>query len=306
LHAGSEEQHAIVLAGAIGVVLLVATAIGYVLKLTVARGEPHAVIDNLNLRVNAWWVLTAITGLALAAGRPGAVLLFATASTLALREFLAVAPACRGERRVLLLAMLCAMLQYLMVLLGLPAVFGTFVPLCVLAALAIGRPASSQLACGLLVCVYGLSFVPALFTVEIAGYEGRQAFLALFVIVVVQTSDVSQYVWGKLAGRRSIAPRVSPSKTVEGTVGGILTATALGAGLAWITPFTVAQAALASLGLAVLGFAGGLALSAMKRQWGVKDWGTLVRGHGGVLDRLDSLWLSAPAFYYYVVTCMRG
>jgi len=142
--------------------------------------------------------------------------------------------------------------------------------------------------------------VPALLALEIPGYEGRNAFLLVFFILVVQSSDVLQYLWGKLAGRRQIAPRLSPSKTVEGMVGGVLSATALGAILAPITPFTPAEAAIISLGVTLLGFAGGLLMSAWKRRRGIKDWGTMIRGHGGMLDRLDSVCLSAPVFLHVV------
>jgi len=142
--------------------------------------------------------------------------------------------------------------------------------------------------------------VPALLTLEIPGYEGRNAFLVIFLVLVVQSCDVLQYLWGKLAGRRQIAPRLSPSKTVEGMVGGVLSATALGAILAPITPFSLAEAAILSLAITLLGFAGGLVMSAWKRRRGIKDWGTMIRGHGGMLDRLDSICLSAPVFLHIV------
>jgi phosphatidate cytidylyltransferase len=151
-----------------------------------------------------------------------------------------------------------------------------------------------------MICVFCISHVPALLTLRIPGYEGRNAFLLLFLILVVQSSDVLQYVWGKLAGRRQIAPGLSPSKTVEGTLGGVLSATALGAALSWITPFTVVQAALISLTITLLGFFGGLVMSAIKRDRGIKDWGTMIEGHGGMLDRLDSVCFSAPVFFHVV------
>ena len=153
---------------------------------------------------------------------------------------------------------------------------------------------------GLVLCVWCISHVPALLALEIPGYEGRDAFLLVFFILVVQASDVLQYLWGKFAGRRPIAPRLSPSKTVEGLVGGVGCATALGALLSPITPFSVAEAAILSLVVTLLGFAGGLMMSALKRKRGIKDWGTMIRGHGGMLDRLDSLCLSAPVFLHAV------
>jgi phosphatidate cytidylyltransferase len=146
--------------------------------------------------------------------------------------------------------------------------------------------------------VFSISHIPALLTLPISSQHGRNAYLLVFLVVVVQASDVLQYLWGKLAGRHAIAPRLSPEKTVEGSVGGIVTASMLGAGLASITPFRVLEAALISLLINVLGFLGGLAMSAIKRSRGIKDWSRLIPGHGGMLDRLDSLWLSAPAFFY--------
>lgn len=252
----THEQHTLMLAGGIAGVLVLASLVGLALKIMVAKGQRHGVIDNLNTRVNAWWVMAALLGLALLAGRAGVIALFAFASLTALREFTT-----RGlERR--------------------------FDP--------------ATLSWGFLICVVLIPHAPALLMLHIPGYEGRNAFLLLFLILVVQASDVLQYLWGKLAGRRKIAPRLSPSKTVEGMVGGVLSATVLGAVLSPITPFTAGEAALISLTIALLGVAGGLMLSAVKRSRGVKDWGTLIKGHGGMLDRLDSLWLSAPVFFHTV------
>ena len=129
-----------------------------------------------------------------------------------------------------------------------------------------------------MICVFCISHVPALLTLDIPGYEGRNLLLIAFLVLVVQSSDVLQYVWGKLFGSRKIAPELSPSKTVEGFVGGVVSATLLGAALWWITPFTRWQAALMALSISVMGFFGGLVMSAIKRDRGVKDWGRHDRG----------------------------
>jgi phosphatidate cytidylyltransferase len=151
---------------------------------------------------------------------------------------------------------------------------------------------------GLMVCVYCVSHAPALLMLDLPGFEGRGARLLLFLIVVVQISDVLQYVWGKLLGRHKIAPVVSPSKTWEGFVGGALSATAIGAGLWWLTPYSPRQAALMALLVVLLGFAGGLTMSAIKRDRGIKDYGALIEGHGGILDRIDSLCFAAPVLFH--------
>lgn len=247
-------EHGYWIAAGISGVLLLASAIGLILKQRMARGRPHAVIDNLNARIRSWWVIAAVIGSVLWAGMLATVTLFAIVSLIALREYLASPP-----------------------------------------------PASvRRWAAGLGICVAGIAHIPALLTLNIPGYEGRNVLLLVFLVLVAQVSDVSQYVWGKLFGKHPIAPAISPSKTVEGFIGGMATATLTGAAVWWITPFSLTLAAGLSLLIALLGFASGLVLSAQKRTRGIKDWGNLIQGHGGMLDRLDSLWLSAPLFYYFV------
>jgi phosphatidate cytidylyltransferase len=116
--------------------------------------------------------------------------------------------------------------------------------------------------------------------------------------MVVQLSDVFQYVFGKLFGKHKIAPTVSPSKTVEGFVGGALSAVLVGAGLWWITPFTPLQSAAIAFVIVIMGFLGGLVLSGVKRSLGAKDWGTMIKGHGGMMDRMDSVSFAAPIFFH--------
>ncbi len=293
----------------IATVLMVASVSGRVLKVTLARRRPHAAIDNLNSRIDAWWVIASVFGLALLAGAGGLTVLFALASLAALREFVAGETSHTIPRTLLLGSFVFVVpLQYLLVWNGSYALYSSFIPLLVV----VGLPLLSLLAgnggasamhirtlqAGLLICVFSISYIPALLTLPISGQPGSNTFLLVFLVLVVQASDVLQYLWGKLAGRHAIAPQLSPEKTVEGTIGGIATASALGAGLASITPFSVAEAALISLLITLLGFLGGLAMSALKRSRGIKDWSKLIPGHGGMLDRLDSLFLSAPAFFY--------
>lgn len=153
---------------------------------------------------------------------------------------------------------------------------------------------------GLMLAVYCISYAPALLMLHIDGYAGEDLLLLTYLLLVVQLSDVLQYVFGKLFGRHKLAPVVSPSKTLEGLLGGGLSATAIGTALWWITPFSPAAAAGISLLIVVAGFMGGLALSAVKRSLGAKDWGTLIEGHGGMLDRLDSVCFAAPIFFHVV------
>ena len=146
--------------------------------------------------------------------------------------------------------------------------------------------------------VFCLSHAPALMLLRIPGYEGQNLMLLFYLLLVVQLSDVLQYVFGKLFGKHLLAPLVSPSKTVEGLVGGGLAATGVGAALYWITPFSPLQSAYLSLLIVICGFLGGLALSAVKRSLGAKDWGRMIEGHGGMMDRMDSVVFAAPVFFH--------
>lgn len=302
-------QQTIVLFGGIGVILLIASAIGFVLKASVARGQPHGVIDNLNARIKAWWAMVLVCGFAFLFGDAGVTLLFVFISFAALHEFMSVTCAGNHDHPALAAGYFIVLpLQYLLIYLGRYGAYSILVPMysflvlpIVIAAARDTRGRREQLAkmqWGLVLCVYCISYVPALLTLEIPGFEGRNLLLIVFLVFVVQSSDVLQYVWGKLCGRRKVAPVVSPSKTWEGLVGGVASATTLGTALYWITPFAPWQATLMALAITTMGFFGGLVMSAIKRAYGAKDWGRMIEGHGGMLDRLDSVVFAAPVFFY--------
>jgi phosphatidate cytidylyltransferase len=199
-------------------------------------------------------------------------------------------------------------LEYALIWMGWYGLFSFLIPVYVSMFVAIGtvlagdtdrfleRTATTQW--GLLVCVYFVSYVPALLMLRIPGYEHQNAKLMMFLVIVVQLSDVLQYVWGKSFGKRRIAASISPNKTWAGFVGGTVCATAIGASIWWATPFGPAQAALMAFVVTIMGFSGGLIMSAIKRDRGIKDYGSLIEGHGGVLDRIDSLCFAAPVFFH--------
>jgi phosphatidate cytidylyltransferase len=297
-----DRQILYLLAG-IGALLLLASAITAVLKRRAPAGAVPPVIANLDARVKAWWVMVAVFGVALATGSVGSAGLFALVSFFALREFVTLTPTRAGDHRTLFWAFFVVIpLQYLLVWMEWYGLFAIFIPIRSAAAGDCERflERSAKIQWGLMVCVYFVSHVPALLMLSIPGYEGQNAKLLLFLVLVVQLSDVMQYVWGKLLGRRKIAPTLSPNKTLEGFVGGVLSATAIGAALWWATPFAPWQAAVLALLITLMGFFGGLVMSAIKRDRGVKDYGTLIEGHGGMVDRIDSLCFAAPVFFHLV------
>lgn len=297
--------------GGLIITLIIASSIGYGLKFKVGFSTPHAVIDNLNARINAWWVMILIIFAAAALGFYGVIGLFFVISFMALREFLSLLYIRRGDHLALAACFYVILpLQYFLVAIDWFSMFTIFIPvygflfLPILSAL-LGDTAhfldrSTKVQWALMISVFCISHIPAILTLDIEGFEDKKLLLMIFLILVVQSSDVLQYVWGKLFGKHKIAPKLSPSKTIEGFVGGGVSASVLGGLLYWLTPFNPVQAVLMSLLICLMGFLGGLVMSAMKRSMGVKDWGNMISGHGGMLDRMDSLCFAAPIFFHVV------
>lgn len=307
----SPQATLIVLFGGIFAFLIVASIVGAVLKYRSGAGGPTASIDNLNARIKAWWWMIVLIAVAIWIGKAGIIVLFAFISLQSLREFISLTHTRRGDHRALLWSFFFFLpLQYYLIAINWYGLFSIFIPVYAFLLLPISASLGSdttrfleraaKVQWGLMICVYCLSHVPALLTLEIAGYEGRNALLIVFLILTTQSSDVFQYVWGKLLGKHKISAAISPSKTLEGLVGGVLTSTAVGAALWWVTPFSPWQAALIALTINIMGFFGGFVLSAIKRDRGVKDWGSMIEGHGGMLDRVDSISFSAPIFFHIV------
>lgn len=301
--------HLLWLLSGVGAILVIASIIGEVLRLRLSPAGQNPVIENLNARINAWWAMVICLALAFIAGKPGVVLLFALCSFAALREFLTLTTHNRADHWSLVACFFLILpLQYWFLATDWYGMYSIFIPvyafllLPVLSALRgstkdfLIRVSETQWA--LMICIYCASHVPALLYLQIPGFEGRNVILIAYLIFVVQLSDVMQYVWGKLVGRTKVAPNLSPSKTWEGLIGGALTASAVGTALWWMTPFSPLQAAGMCLLITMMGFFGGLVMSAIKRDRGIKDWGHLIAGHGGFLDRLDSVIFAAPIFFH--------
>jgi len=303
------QQKFLWLFGGIFVLLLLASLVGWLLQRRARGRGGSATIDNLNARVRAWWVMVAVIAACFLLGRVASIVLFAIASAFALREFVTLTPTRRGDHLPLVVCFYVLIpVQYWLIDDDWYNLFAIFLPvygfllLPVLTALSgdteqfLERVTKVQW--GVMITVYCISYAPALQLINIPGYAGQNLLLLIYLLLVVQLSDVMQYVFGKLFGRHRIAPNVSPSKTVEGFVGGGLSAIAVGAALWWVTPFSPLQSAGMSTAIVLAGFLGGLSLSAVKRSLGAKDWGSMIEGHGGMLDRLDSVSFAAPVFFH--------
>ena len=233
-------------------VLLLATIVGKILAARATTEKSKRLIANLNARTRAWWIMVLIFSVSICLGGLTTVVLFGLSSFLAFREFVTLTPTRRGDHRALFWAFFAIIpIQYVLIGIQWYGLFAIFIPVYAFLFIPIrvalgGDPVNflgrtSRVQWGLMVCVYFVSHVPALLMLDIPGYSGRNASLLFFFILIVQMNDVFQYLWGNLFGRRAIAPVISPNKTWEGFIGGLISSTAVGAALYWTTPFLAWQ-----------------------------------------------------------------
>jgi phosphatidate cytidylyltransferase len=294
-------------AGIFGVLTL-ATAIAILLS----RLRPERDHRELLARIRSWWIMIGLFAVALVLGRIATLVFFGLVSFLALKEYLSVIPTRRADRRVLLWAYLAIPVQYYWVGTEWYGMFVIFIPIYMflllpVPMLVIGETqgflkAMGTLNWGLMATVFSLSHAAYLLMLPaegnpVAGGPG----LLLFLLILTEANDVAQYVWGKTLGRHKVIPKVSPGKTWQGLIGGIATTALLAVLLApLLTPFDLRASVIIGLLIGAAGFVGDVTISAIKRDIGIKDSGTMLPGHGGILDRLDSLTYTAPVFFHFV------
>lgn len=290
-------------------ILVLAWAVAALLRTRLSPDGSHAMVENLAARVGAWWAIAALLALAMLGGRGGVVILFAFISFAALREFLTLTAKSRADHWALMAAFFLILpLQYFMVYMDWYRVYSVLIPvyaflyLPVLSVLRGGperflhRVSESQWA--LMICVFAVSHIPALLSLDIPGFEGKNILLIAFLVIIVQITDVLQYVWSHFWGRTPVAPKLSATRTWEGFAGAIASGGLLAAGMWWMTPFTPLVAMLLGVAITATGLFGALVMSAIKRDKGVRDWGQLVAGQGGFIDRLDGVVFAAPVFFH--------
>lgn len=278
------------------------------------RARPAVDYRELAARIRTWWVIVLLVGSALLLPPVAGVILFAFISYLAFKEYITLIPTRRTDHRVLFLAYLAIPLQYYWVGIGWYGVFIVFIPVYVflllpLRMVLIGETdgfirAAGSLHWGLMVTVFSLSHAAYLLVLpqhhgavgapDLAG-QG----LLLYLLLLTELNDVAQYVWGKALGKHKVLPKVSPKKTVEGLAGGVVTTIMASLAVApALTPLRGWESAIMGVVIGLGGFFGDVTISAVKRDLKIKDSGSILPGHGGILDRIDSLTFTAPLFFH--------
>ncbi|WP_197091725.1 MULTISPECIES: phosphatidate cytidylyltransferase [Serratia] len=272
--------------------------------------RPQKDWHELTLRIRTWWVIIVLFSLALISPHWLALTFFALVSFIALKEFLTLVPSRHSDRMPMLWMFIAIPINYWLIGIGWYGMFIVFIPVYVFlflpARMVIAGDTqgflstAAQLHWSLMTTVFAFSHVACLLVLPADGLQ-TGALLVLFLVGLTEFNDIAQYLWGKSLGRVKVTPKVSPNKTLAGLLGGI-GSTALAALLfgPLLTPLSGYMALLAGLIIGVTGFCGDIVMSAIKRDIGIKDSGTLLPGHGGILDRLDSLIFTAPVFFHFI------
>ncbi len=295
--------------GSIGIIftlLIIATIIVGIMRFK----DNSDSFKELSDRVKSWWFMIVIFSVAIMTSPIISVVFFSILSFLAFKEYVSIIPLRQADRPVLFWAYLTIPIQFVFVGTGAYGLFIVFIPVWVFFLLPFRTliagntdgflKSVATISWGLMITVFAISHTAMLMhfpTTEthLAGGVG----LIMFLAILNQGNDVAQYVWGKLFGKNPILPKVSPKKTWEGLIGGLVT-TVFGAVLLApiLTPFDLSFSLLAGILIGAAGFIGDVTFSALKRDLKIKDAGSFIPGHGGILDRIDSLALTAPLFFH--------
>lgn len=286
--------------------LLVATVVN---GLLVWR-RPDKDWRELTLRIRTWWIIIVLFSLAILSPHWLALTFFALVSFMALKEFLTLAPSRQTDRMPLLWMFIAIPVNYWLIGIKWYGMFVVFIPVYAFLFLPVRMVIAgdtqgflryaSQHHWSLMTTVFAFSHVAFLLVLPDDGQQ-TGALLVLFLVGLTEFNDIAQYLWGKSIGRIKVIPRVSPNKTLAGLVGGVATTTLMAALLGpLMTPLSIPLSLLAGFIIGISGFCGDVVMSAIKRDIGVKDSGTLLPGHGGILDRLDSLIFTAPVFFHFI------
>ena len=271
-------------------------------------------LKDFNGVLQTSWVMATVFWVGWALGETVATVLFGFVAFFALREFITLSPTRQGDHRSLVLAFFVVLpVQFALVINRHFDLVTVFIPVYVFLAIPVVSALANdperflernaKLQWGIMVCVYGISHVPALLLLKFPNYQGKSAFLVFFLVVVVQSCMLVQYVVDNKLKRAPIAPKISKTFNWPGWLVAVLVGSLIGGLMSALTPFEPAQAIAMALIACVAGSLGHLVMKALKRDRGITNWGSegkSVTGASGLLDRVDALCFAAPVFFHSV------
>ncbi len=288
-------------------VLAIATLIQFLLRIW----NPEKDYRELHQRIISWWWIIGLLFVFLAIGTNAAVFFFAFLSFLALKEFISIVPTRQTDRNAVFWVYLSIPFQYYWVATGWYGMFIIFIPVYLFLLIPVRMvlngetdgfiKSAGMLHWAAMLTIFSVSHVAYLLVLPVKNELAGGVGLVLFLLIMTQFNDVSQYIWGKLFGKHKIIPKVSPNKTWQGFIGGMLMITIIAGFVApHLTPLNQVEGFIAGIIISASGFFGDVVISSVKRDLHIKDSGSLIPGHGGILDRMDSLIYTAPLFFHYI------
>ncbi len=272
--------------------------------------SPKSNLKELKMRTKSWWMMATIFITAVLVHPVISFVAFGLLSFVAMREIASISKNIRDEdRRVIIWCYLAIPVQYYLAYKGYYNLFTIFIPVFMFVWIPfmlvvrgitndIGR-SMSVLPTQLMLTVFSLSHLAYFLSLPgLPSFDAGGRGLLLFIVFITEINDVFQFTWGKIFGKHKIIPKISPNKTWEGFIGGLLTTVLIGYFLRFLTPMNEWEAVIVTFIVACFGFVGDVVISAVKRDIGIKDTGSSIPGHGGILDRIDSLSMTAPIFFY--------
>ncbi len=278
--------------------------------------KPSKGMHEIVLRVYSWWAILCLATIMFLLPETIALILIILLTFISLREFLTKLSIEAHFRNTLLYIYLAIPIQYYLAKNGTTYSFNSFIPVYMFFLIPIRNilngayekylEFNGKVFWAMMLIVYGFSNITFLrHQGVIKGYEGEQDLLIILIVFLTQINDVLQFLWGKTIGKNKLSPTISPNKTIEGFAGGAITLSFICFLLSDYLPFNSnLEAAIFGVLLSIFGLLGDLNMSAVKRDLGVKDMDDLIPGHGGILDRLDSLSFTLPFTVHYLL--LRG
>ena len=261
---------------------------------------PKTNISELAARTRSWWIMAGMFIGAVFISYNISYFFLAFLSFIAFRELYSVLGFREADRGALFWGILAIPIQYYLAYLAWYGAFIIFIPVVMFLVLPLRLVLKGDTH-GITKSVFGISHLAYLLSLpELPGFSSGGRGLLLFLVFLTEINDVMQFIWGKLLGRHKILPKISPNKTWEGFLGGVISTTVIGYFLGFLTPLSAPNVILVSALIAIAGFSGDVVISAIKRDKGIKDMGNSIPGHGGVFDRIDSLAYTAPVFFHLV------
>ncbi|MFA6237759.1 MAG: phosphatidate cytidylyltransferase [Bacteriovorax sp.] len=294
--------------GIIYLLIAVLTCIFYSIR--AIKGNSN-LINELIERTRSWWVMLLIFTVVVFINRELATIGIALLSLIAFRELSSNLNLRNSDRRTILWCYIAIPFQFMAAYTQYYAFFVIFIPVIMYIFLTFRTVAKGDVEnitrslgsihWAIMLTIFSFSHIVYILSFPLKeNFSAGNGGMVLFLVLITEFNDIFQFTCGKFFGKNKIIPSVSPNKTTEGFIGGMILTTFMGYLLKFLLPINTEKTVILTVLLCIVGFSGDITLSAVKREHKIKDMGNSIPGHGGMMDRLDSLAFTSITFFYLI------